>query len=148
MEAFTSGYLWIKTLHIVLVASWFAGLFYLPRIFVNLAQETNPESYQRLLGMANRLYRFMTILMMPAVALGLILWLFYGIGRDADAIWLYLKLAFVIAVIFYHLWCKQILKDFQENTNLRNHIWFRWFNEAPVLLMLVITALVVFKPSL
>lgn len=148
MESFTSGYLWIKTLHIVLVASWFAGLFYLPRIFVNLAQETHPESYQRLLGMANRLYRFMTILMMPAVALGLVLWLFYGIGRGADAIWLYLKLAFVIAVIFYHLWCKRILKDFQENTNQRNHIWFRWFNEAPVLLMLVITALVVFKPSL
>jgi len=80
------GYLWAKTLHIVLIASWFAGLFYLPRIFVNLAQETNDVAYERLIGMAQRLYRFMTILMMPAVALGLILWLLRGRARlDLDA---------------------------------------------------------------
>jgi putative membrane protein len=69
------AYLWIKTVHIVLIASWFAGLFYLPRIFVNLAMETEPAATQRLLLMANKLYRFMTILMIPALALGLILWL-------------------------------------------------------------------------
>jgi putative membrane protein len=139
------GYLWAKTLHIVLITSWFAGLFYLPRIFVNLAQETNTESYNRLLGMAQRLYRFMTILMMPAVALGLILWLYYGIGRGS--IWMHMKVLLVLVIIVYHLQCKRLLKQFIENNNTKTHIWYRWFNEVPVLLMLVITALVVMKPS-
>ena len=99
------GYLWAKTLHIVLIASRFAGLFYLPRIFVNLAQETNLEAYSRLLLMAQRLYRFMTILMMPAVALGLVLWLYYGVGRGS--IWMYIKVLLVLVIIAYHLQCKK-----------------------------------------
>jgi putative membrane protein len=139
------GYLWAKTLHIVLIASWFAGLFYLPRIFVNLAQETNTEVYSRLLGMAQRLYRFMTILMMPAVALGLILWLYYGVGRGS--IWMHIKALLVLIIIVYHLQCKRLLKNFLEKNNTKSHIWYRWFNEVPVLLMLVITALVVIKPN-
>ena len=139
------GYLWAKTLHIVLIASWFAGLFYLPRIFVNLAQETNTEAYSRLLGMAQRLYRFMTILMMPAVALGLILWLYYGVGRGS--IWMHIKALLVLIIIAYHLRCKKLLKNFVEKTNTKSHVWYRWFNEVPVLLMLIITALVVMKPN-
>ncbi len=139
------GYLWAKTLHIVLIASWFAGLFYLPRIFVNLAQETNTEVYSRLLGMAQRLYRFMTILMMPAVALGLILWLYYGAGRGP--IWMHIKALLVLIIIVYHLQCKKLLKSFIEKTNTKTHVWYRWFNEVPVLLMLIITALVVIKPN-
>jgi len=139
------GYLWAKTLHIVLIASWFAGLFYLPRIFVNLAQETNTEVYSRLLGMAQRLYRFMTILMMPAVALGLILWLYYGVGRGS--IWMHIKALLVLIIIVYHLQCKKLLKKFIEKTNTKTHVWYRWFNEVPVLLMLIITALVVIKPN-
>jgi len=112
------GYLWAKTLHIVLIASWFAGLFYLPRIFVNLAQETNTEVYSRLLGMAQRLYRFMTILMMPAVALGLILWLYYGVGRGS--ILMHIKALLVLIIIVYHLQCKKLLKNFIEKTNYEN----------------------------
>ena len=139
------GYLWAKTLHIVLIASWFAGLLYLPRIFVNLAQETNTEVYSRLLGMAQRLYRFMTILMMPAVALGLILWLYYGVGRGS--IWMHIKALLVLIIIVYHLQCKKLLKNFIEKTNTKTHVWYRWFNEVPVLLMLIITALVVIKPN-
>ena len=139
------GYLWAKTLHIVLIASWFAGLFYLPRIFVNLAQETNTEVYSRLLGMAQRLYRFMTILMMPAVALGLILWLYYGVGRGS--IWMHIKALLVLIIIAYQLQCKKLLKNFIEKTNTKTHVWYRWFNEVPVLLMLIITALVVMKPN-
>ena len=139
------GYLWAKTLHIVLIASWFAGLFYLPRIFVNLAQETNTEAYSRLLGMAQRLYRFMTILMMPAVALGLILWLYYGVGRGS--IWMHIKALLVLIIIAYHLQCKKLLKNFVEKANTKSHVWYRWFNEVPVLLMLIITALVVMKPN-
>jgi protoporphyrinogen IX oxidase len=139
------GYLWAKTLHIVLIASWFAGLFYLPRIYVNLAQETNPEAYSRLLLMAQRLYRFMTILMMPAVALGLVLWLYYGVGRGS--IWMHIKVLLVLVIIAYHLQCKKLLKSFLEKTNAKSHVWYRWFNEVPVLLMLVVTGLVVMKPN-
>ena len=89
-------YLWIKALHIVFIASWFAGLFYLPRIFVNLAQESNPAVVERLLGMGRRLYRFTTILMVPALVLGLWLWLGYGIQGG----WLHAKLALVVVKPF------------------------------------------------
>ena len=136
--------LWIKALHIVFVASWFAGLFYLPRIFVNMAMETNPDINQRLLVMARKLYRFMTLLMIPALVLGLWLWLIYGIGQQS--IWLYLKLALVILLVGYHHICKSLLKKFENGENTHSHIWYRWFNEAPVLGMLAVVILVVVKP--
>jgi putative membrane protein len=135
-------YLWIKALHIVFVASWFAGLFYLPRIYVNLAQETNPAVVERLLGMARRLYRFTTILMVPALLLGLWLWLGFGIKGG----WLHAKLALVILVIGYHHACGSLLKKFERSVNTRSHQWFRMFNEVPVLLLLAIVILVVVKP--
>ncbi len=137
-------YLWIKTFHIVFVASWFAGLFYLPRIFVNLADEKNAEAHARILGMADRLFRFMTILAVPAVLLGLMLWLFFGIGRGE--VWMHAKLFFVILVIGYHHACWGLLKKFRAGMNKRSGVWYRWFNEVPVLLLLVIVALVVIKP--
>ena len=137
-------YLWIKTFHIVFVASWFAGLFYLPRIFVNLADEKNTEAHARILGMADRLFRFMTILAVPAVLLGLMLWLFFGIGRGE--VWMHAKLFFVILVIGYHHACWGLLKKFRAGMNKRSGVWYRWFNEIPVLLLIVIVALVVIKP--
>ena len=136
--------LWIKALHIVFVASWFAGLFYLPRIFVNMAMETNPDINDRLLVMARKLYRFMTLLMIPALVLGLWLWLIYGIGQQS--IWLYLKLALVILLVGYHHICKSLLKKFENGENTHSHIWYRWFNEIPVLGMLAVVILVVVKP--
>jgi putative membrane protein len=136
--------LWIKALHIVFVASWFAGLFYLPRIFVNLAMETNPAVNERLLLMARKLYRFMTLLMIPALVLGLWLWLMYGIGQQS--IWLYLKLVLVVLLIGYHHICKRLLKQFENGENTHSHIWYRWFNEAPVLGMIAVVILVVVKP--
>jgi putative membrane protein len=136
--------LWIKALHIVFVASWFAGLFYLPRIFVNLAMETNPAVNERLLLMARKLYRFMTLLMIPALVLGLWLWLMYGIGQQS--IWLYLKLVLVILLIGYHHICKSLLKKFENGENTHSHIWYRWFNEIPVLGMIAVVILVVVKP--
>lgn len=136
--------LWIKALHIVFVASWFAGLFYLPRIFVNLAMETNPVVNERLLLMARKLYRFMTLLMIPALVLGLWLWLQYGIGEQSN--WMYLKLVLVILLIGYHHICKSLLKKFENGANTRSHIWYRWFNEIPVLGMIAVVILVVVKP--
>ena len=136
--------LWIKALHIVFVASWFAGLFYLPRIFVNLAMETNPVVNERLLLMARKLYRFMTLLMIPALVLGLWLWLLYGIGQQS--IWLYLKLVLVVLLIGYHHICKRLLIKFENGENTHSHIWYRWFNEIPVLGMIAVVILVVVKP--
>jgi putative membrane protein len=135
-------YLWIKAFHIVFIASWFAGLFYLPRIFVNLAQETNPAVLERLLGMARRLYRFTSMLAIPALLLGLWLWLGYGIQGG----WLHAKLALVILVIGYHHACGSLLKKFERDANTRGHKWFRVFNEVPVLLLIAIVILVVVKP--
>ncbi|CAN5898067.1 CopD family protein [soil metagenome] len=138
--------LWIKALHIVLIASWFAGLFYLPRIFVNLAMETQPMVIERLLLMARKLYRFMTILAVPAIALGVWLWLGYGIGRGPGSGWMHAKLAIVILLIGYHHACGSLLKKFEKNANRHSHLWFRWFNEVPVILMLAAVILVVVKP--
>ena len=138
------AYLWIKTVHIVLIASWFAGLFYLPRIFVNLAMETEPAAIQRLLLMANRLYRFMTILMVPALVLGLILWLYYGVGQQS--LWMHVKLLIVLVLVGYHHLCKRLLKTFERGENVRSHVWYRWFNELPVIGMFAAVALVIIKP--
>ena len=138
------AYLWIKTVHIVLIASWFAGLFYLPRIFVNLAMETEPAAIQRLLLMANKLYRFMTILMVPALALGLILWLYYGVGQQS--LWMHVKLLIVLVLVGYHHLCKRLLKTFERGENVRTHVWYRWFNELPVIGMFAAVALVIIKP--
>ena len=134
--------LWIKAFHIVFVASWFAGLFYLPRIFVNLAMETETVATARLLLMARKLYRFSSMLMVPALVLGVWMWLGYGFKGG----WLHAKLALVILAIGYHHACGSLLKKFEKGQNLRSHAWYRWFNEVPVLLLLAITILVVVKP--
>jgi putative membrane protein len=138
--------LWIKTFHIVFIASWFAGLFYLPRIFVNLAQQTDPAVQPVLLGMARRLYRFTNILAIPAVLLGLWLYVQYGIGRGPGSGWMHAKLVLVVLVIGYHHSCGVILRKFEQGANRRSHVFYRWFNEVPVLMLVAITALVVIKP--
>jgi protoporphyrinogen IX oxidase len=138
--------LWIKTFHIVFVASWFAGLFYLPRIFVNLAQQTDPAVQQVLVGMARRLYRFTNILAIPAVLLGLWLYVQYGIGRGPGNGWMHAKFALVVLVIGYHHSCGVLLRKFENGTNRRSHVFYRWFNEIPVLMLVAITAFVVIKP--
>ncbi|MEJ6003273.1 CopD family protein [Paucibacter soli] len=140
--------LWIKAFHIVFVASWFAGLFYMPRIFVNLAMvpaDSHAER-ERLLLMGRKLYGFMTLLMVPALVLGLLLWLYYGIGRGGGAYWLHAKLTLVLAVLGYHLWCRRILRQFEQMANRRSHRWFRVFNEITVLLFMAMVILVVVKP--
>jgi putative membrane protein len=142
--------LWIKSLHIVFVVSWFAGLFYLPRILVNLAMETEPVAIERLLLMARRLYRFMSILAVPALVFGLWLWLGYGLGggmKPAEmAGWLQAKLVLVVLMIGYHHACGSLLKKFELKRNTRSDTWYRWFNEVPVIGLLAIVVLVVVKP--
>ena len=138
--------LWIKAFHIVFVASWFAGLFYLPRIFVNLAMVA-PDSHaerERLLLMGRRLYRFASLLMIPALLLGLLLWLGWGLGKGSG--WMHAKLALVAAVAGYHHVCRRLLRDFERLANRRSDRWYRVFNEVSVLLFIAIVVLVVVKP--
>jgi putative membrane protein len=140
--------LWVKALHIVFVASWFAGLFYLPRIYVNLAM-VEPGSLaerERLLLMARKLLRFTTLLALPALGLGLWLWLGYGIGRGPGNGWMHAKLAVVLLAIGYHHGCGVLLRKFVAGGNQRSHRWYRWFNEVPVVLLLAAVVLVVVKP--
>lgn len=138
--------LWIKALHIVFVMSWFAGLFYLPRIFVNLAMENDTATTERLLLMARKLYRFMSLLAIPAVGFGLALWLYYGIGKGPGNGWLHAKLTIVILLIGYHHACGSLLKKFENGVNKRSHTWFRWFNEVPVIGLFGAVILAVVKP--
>lgn len=138
--------LWVKVFHIVFVASWFAGLFYLPRIFVNMAQQKDPAVQSVLAGMARRLYRFMTILAVPAVILGLVLYAYYGIGFGPGNGWMHAKLFLVLVLVGYHHGCGVMLKKFEQNANKHSHVFYRWFNEFPVLLLVAVTTLVVLKP--
>ncbi|NSX02423.1 CopD family protein [Cupriavidus gilardii] len=138
--------LWVKSLHIVFVVSWFAGLFYLPRIFVNLAMETDSAAAARLLAMARKLLRFMTMLAIPALAFGLWLYLGYGIGRGPGQGWMHAKLALVLVLLGYHHGCAVLLRKFETGRNTRSHRFYRWFNELPVLVLLAIVVLVVVKP--
>ena len=134
----------LKALHISLVVAWFAGLFYLPRIFVNLAMVPTDSvaERERLLLMAGKLYRFMTPLGVLAVALGLWLWFGYGFSGG----WLHAKTALVVLLVIYLWHCGRILKAFQSGGNARSHVWFRFYNEMPVLALFAVVFLVVLKP--
>jgi protoporphyrinogen IX oxidase len=138
------AYLEVKALHIVLVVSWFAGLFYLPRLFVNLAMvaQGSVAERERLLLMAGKLYRFMTPIGVLALASGLWLWLVVGIGGA----WLHAKLVLVLALLVYNLYCRKLLTEFEAGHNRHGHVWFRWFNEVPAIILLLVTLLVVLKP--
>ena len=136
--------LWIKAFHIVFVASWFAGLFYLPRIFVNLAMvpADSRAERERLLLMAGKLYRFITPLGVLAIGLGL--WLWFGYGFTGG--WLHAKTALVVGLAAYHLWCGRLLAEFAAGSSRKSHVWFRFFNEVPVLALIAVCILVVVKP--
>ena len=139
--------LWVKTFHVFFVIAWFAGLFYLPRIYVNLAQVDrlgSPAEHQRLLGMARRLYRFTLPFMVLAIALGMVLWLGFGIGRGAG--WIHAKFTLVLLLAGYHGYCGRLLRGFERGGNTRSSLWFRVFNELPVLVLFAVLALVTVKP--
>ncbi len=145
----SQSFLWVKALHIVFIASWFAGLFYLPRLFVNLSNvpaDSHAER-ERLLMMARKLYRFSSLLMIPAIALGLVLWWFYGVGKGPGQYWLHAKFLLVVGAVGYHHACRSLLRKFEEFANTRSERWFRVFNESAVLLFTAIVILVVVKPG-
>ncbi len=134
--------LWVKSFHIIFVVSWFAGLFYLPRLFVNHAMATEKSEIERLKLMEHKLYRFMTPLAVLALVFGTWLWLGYGFKGG----WLHAKLALVAGLIGYHLYCGKLVKMFAEDHNTRSDKFYRFFNEAPVLILTAVTILVTVKP--
>ncbi len=134
--------LWIKAFHIIFVVTWFAGLFYLPRLFVNHAMATEPAEIARLKLMEGKLYRFMTPLAVLALVFGIWLWLGYGFTGT----WLHIKLVLVVVLVGYHLYCGKLVADFRQDRNRHGHMFYRWYNELPVLLLVAIVILVVVKP--
>ncbi|MHB1677288.1 MAG: CopD family protein [Sulfuriferula sp.] len=135
--------LWIKALHIIFVVSWFAGLFYLPRLFVNHAMVKDAAMIAQFKQMERKLYRFMTPLGVLALVFGSWLWLAYGYAGT----WLNIKLALVVVLVAYHLYCGHLVAVFAQDKNRHSHVFYRWFNELPVLILFVIVLLVVVKPE-
>lgn len=134
--------LWIKAFHLIFVISWFAGLFYLPRLFVNHAMVSDTATQERLSLMEHKLYRFMLPLATLAIIFGLWLWLGYGIKGG----WLHTKLLLVAGLIAYHIYCGKLMRAFAAGKNTHSHVWYRWFNEVPVLVLFAIVILAVVKP--
>lgn len=135
--------LWVKSLHIIFMVTWFAGLFYLPRLFVYHALSDDRASQERFKVMERKLYYG---IMAPGAVLTIVsgLWLWLGYGFSGG--WLHAKLALVAVLVAYHLWCGKLLIDFKHDRNGKSHVWFRWFNEFPVLILFAVVILVVVKP--
>jgi len=135
--------LWVKAFHIIAVVTWFAALFYLPRLFVYHAMSEDAVSIERFKIMERKLYRgIMTPSAIVAVTLGLWLWLGFGFSGG----WLYAKLALVTVLLIYHGYCGKLLRDFRDDRNRHGHVFYRWFNEFPVLILVAVVILVVVKP--
>ena len=135
--------LWIKTFHIIFMVTWFAGLFYLPRLFVYHAMTDDTAGRERFKVMERKLYfGIMAPGAVLTIAFGLWLWLGYGFGGG----WLHAKLALVAVLIAYHLWCGKLIIDFKHDRNTRSHVWYRWFNEFPVVVLIAVVILAVVKP--
>ena len=135
--------LWLKTVHILFVMSWMAGIFYLPRIFVHFVEgQAAGQQVDRLAIMAKKLYGFMTIMMMIAIGTGLWLWLGYGFAGG----WLHVKIFFVVLMLGYHFWCKARVKEMQEGQLDHGGVFYRLMNELPLILTIVILIMVVVKP--
>ena len=135
--------LWVKSFHIVFVVSWFAGLFYLPRLFVYHALADDKVSKDTFKLMERKLYRgIMTPTMVLTLATGAWMWLGYGVTGG----WLHAKLALVAALVAYHFWLGHLLKQFAADQNSHTHVFYRWINEAPLVLLVAIVLLVILKP--
>jgi putative membrane protein len=137
--------LWVKSLHIVFMVTWFAGLFYLPRLFVYHATAEDRVSIERFKLMERKLFwGIMTPGAVLTIAFGAWLWL--GWFRGVYGGWFHAKLALVAVLVGYHLWCWRLMKAFVAERNRKSHLWFRWFNEFPVLVLFATVLLVVLKP--
>jgi putative membrane protein len=133
----------LKALHIIFMVTWFAGLFYLPRLFVYHALSSDQVSIERFKIMERKLF-FGIMTPSAVLAVGFGTWLWRGYGYSGA--WLHAKLALVVLLVAYHVWCGVLLADFKHDRNVRSHVWYRWFNEFPVLILVLVVFLVVLKP--
>ena len=138
--------IWVKALHLIFMVAWFAGLFYLPRLFVNHAMAEEESVKNRLGIMEGKLYRFITPWMILTLVFGGWLIIEYAWLAYAHMLWLDIKLVLIVILVGYHLYCGKIIKDLATNTNHRSHVWFRWFNEFPVIILFAVIILAVVKP--
>jgi putative membrane protein len=136
--------LWVKALHIVFMVTWFAGLFYLPRLFVYHALSHDTLSKERFKLMERKLYWG---IMTPSGVLTLFFGLWLWLGWGFTGTWLTAKLALAAVLVAYHLGCGKLMRDFRAGRNRRSHLWFRWFNEFPVLVLIAAVFLAVLKPA-
>lgn len=133
----------LKSLHIIFMVTWFAGLFYLPRLFVYHAMADDETSIERFKVMERKLlYGIMTPGGVLTIVSGLWLWLGWGFYGG----WLIAKLLLVVVLVVYHAWCIKLVTDFRDGRNRHSHVWYRWFNEFPVVILLGVVFLVVMKP--
>jgi protoporphyrinogen IX oxidase len=136
--------LWLKAFHIIFVITWFAGLFYLPRLFVYHAQSEDRISRERFVIMERKLYAIMSIGAVLALALGVAM--IVGSRAYLSFTWLHAKLVLVAGLIGYHLYCRALMRELAAG-RARNHVWYRWFNEIPALALVAIVILAVVKPG-
>lgn len=138
--------LWIKAFHVIAMVTWFAGLFYLPRLFVYHAGTRDPEGIARFKIMERKLYRgIMTPGAVLTIALGI--WMLSDNWSGyLGSTWMQVKLACVAALIVYHVWCGRLVSDFAQDRNTRSHVWYRWFNEIPVIFLIAIVIMVIVRP--
>ncbi len=137
--------LWIKAFHIIFMVCWFAGIFYLPRLFVYHSMATDPATQKHLELMENKLYRFMSLFPYLTVIFGL--WLAsYNVDYYLQAPWFHLKLFLVVLLVIYHITCGRIIRQLKEQPSIRPHTFYRWFNELPVLILFAVVILAVVKP--
>ena len=139
--------LWLKALHIIAMVCWFAGIFYLPRLFVYNAMAEDAATRKHLTLMQHKLYRFVTPFMVLTIVFGLVM-VAQAPKAYLSASWLQLKLLLVLALVGYHLYCGRIQNRFAADDNQRGHVFYRWFNEAPVIALFAIVLLAVLKPEL
>jgi protoporphyrinogen IX oxidase len=137
--------LWLKAFHIIFVVCWFAGLFYLPRIFVYYAASEHPQTRAQLAIMARKLYRFVSPLMIIALALGVAM-ILQNPDYYLSATWLWLKLAGVAFLVVYHFQCGRYVKRINANQDEHSHVFYRFFNEVPVIFLFLIVILAILKP--
>lgn len=136
--------LFFKTIHIISVITWFAGLFYLPRLFVYHSMSNDNISLERFKTMERKLYNgIMTPSAVITILTGFYLMSYFGF----EALWVKIKITLVIILFAYHIMCYKYLKSFKENRNDKSHIYYRWFNEFPVIILISIIILVVYKPQ-
>jgi putative membrane protein len=136
---------WVKVFHIVMMVSWFAGLFYLPRLFVNHAEFGEGDVHERLALMERKLYRFVTPMMWLTIITGSIMaWDMWAYLQSEG--WFYAKITIVALLVSYHFYCGHLVKVFAEGRNNRNHVFYRWFNEAPVFGLIGVVILVIVRP--